>query len=140
MCSKYRRPYLKINGIRNLDFIILTKKKQLSRNLIENVIGYSLTIMVLYLMFWKYIAKSFVRKMFFGKTTLIWYNEMPSPEKLLLFIDGIRMSRIQDDLVREDLLHYKLVDFIRNPETMYRLGDSKLNRRVEIDRNMKKEI
>lgn len=91
-------------------------------------------------MFFKYIAKSFVRKFFFGKTTMIWYNEMAAPDALLLFQDGIDMSRIEGDLIREDLLHYHLVDLVRNPETMVSLGGSMLKRRLNAETERKEAI
>lgn len=48
------------------------------------------------------------------------------------------MARIQGDLVREDLLHYQLVDLVRNPEEMVDLGGSILQRRLKSD-NVRKE-
>jgi Piezo non-specific cation channel, R-Ras-binding domain len=41
----------------------------------------------------------------FGKTTEIWYEEMPRPELVLIIIDAIQMARIEEDFLKENFLY-----------------------------------
>jgi len=65
-----------------------------------------------------YVGKNFLRKTFFDRQSMIWYTDIPEPEKLICLLDAIRYAQYEGDYLREELLFYKLVDILRNPESV----------------------
>lgn len=82
--------------------------------------------------FFHYIGITVIRKITFGKTTEVWYQEMPSPEVMLILIDAIEMARMQKDFLKEDILYYFMVELLRNPEDLKLLTGSMLKYRLEL--------
>jgi hypothetical protein len=82
--------------------------------------------------FFHYIGITVIRKITFGKTTEVWYGEMPSPETLFVLIDAIEMARMQKDFLKEDILYFFMVELLRNPEDLKLLTGSMLKYRLEL--------
>ena len=51
---------------------------------------------------------------------------MPEPDKLINLCEGIKISRYQHLLAREEVLYYVLIDFMRSPEILKRLTKSSI--------------
>ena len=47
-----------------------------------------------------YIGLNLLRKIFFGNTPKIWYENIPQPDSVLLILDAIEASRLDGDLVK----------------------------------------
>lgn len=84
----------------------------------------------MYFFFFRYLGITVIRKLTFGKTTNIWYQEMPKPEVLFILIDAIEMARIQKDFLKEDILYFYMVELMRNPEDLKLLTGSMLQHRI----------
>lgn len=87
---------------------------------------------MIYVFFFYYFGVNVIRKFTFGKTTEIWYEEMPKPEVLFVLIDAIEMSRTQKDFLKEDILYYFMVELLRNPEDLKLLTGSMLAHRLSM--------
>ena len=56
----------------------------------------------------------------------IFVKDMPRPDSLLLICEGILISRMENNLEREEELFYVLIDIMRSPEILKRITDSSL--------------
>ena len=54
---------------------------------------------------------------------------MPKPDQLLLICEGILISRIENNLEREEELYYILIDIMRSPEILKMITDSSLRKK-----------
>ena len=54
------------------------------------------------------------------------YAEMVNPGKLFSVCEGIKISRIKKDFLKEEKLYYLLIDFMRSPEMFKNLTMSSL--------------
>lgn len=70
--------------------------------------------------------------MTFGRTTEIWYKEVPKPELIMILIDSIEMAQLQEDLLKEDILFNYLIELLRNPEDLKISTGSILDRRSKL--------
>lgn len=61
-----------------------------------------------------------------GEETKIILTEMPEPDKLINLCEGIKISRYQHLLAREEVLYYVLIDFMRSPEILKKLTKSSI--------------
>ena len=62
------------------------------------------------------VVGNVMRSFFLGQAERIMYTEMVNPGKLLSVCEGIKISRIKKDFLREEKLYYLLIDFMRSPE------------------------
>jgi hypothetical protein len=59
-------------------------------------------------------------------------TEMPNPEPLINMCNGVYLSRMTGDLLREEELYYELVDIIRSPEMLKTItGRSSIKEKTE---------
>lgn len=59
-------------------------------------------------------------------------TEMPNPEPLINMCNGVYLSRMTGDLLREEELYYELVDIIRSPEMLKSItGRSSIKEKTE---------
>lgn len=56
--------------------------------------------------------------MFFNRQAMIWYTQIPEPEKIICILDAVRYAQYEGDYLREELLFFKLIDILRNPENV----------------------
>lgn len=49
---------------------------------------------------------------------MIWYTQIPEPEKIICILDAVRYAQYEGDFLREELLFFKLIDILRNPENV----------------------
>jgi piezo-type mechanosensitive ion channel component 1/2 len=63
------------------------------------------------------LAGRLLRYFLAGPSNLIM-TEMPNPEPIINLSNGIYLSRMTGDLLREEELYYELVDIIRSPEML----------------------
>lgn len=87
---------------------------------------------MIYVFFFHYLGNTVIRKFTFGKTTEVWYEEMPNPEVMFVLIDAIEMARMQKDFLKEDILYFSMVELLRNPEDLKLLTGSMLKYRLKI--------
>lgn len=98
-------------------FTIITKfNRENVSSFVRSVMGADIKILVLYIFLFNYIGKNMLRKAFFDRQAMIWYTEIPEPEKLICMLDAIRYAQYEGDYLREELLFFRLVDILRNPE------------------------
>ena len=83
----------------------------------------------------RYLGISIIRRFTFGRTTEIWYQEVPKPEIIMILIDAIEMAQLQEDLLKEDILFNYLIELLRNPEDLKTSTGSLLERRLMVHRN-----
>jgi len=59
-------------------------------------------------------------------------TEMPNPEPLINMCNGVYLSRMTGDLLREEELYYELVDIIRSPEMLKTItGKSSIKEKID---------
>ena len=59
-------------------------------------------------------------------------TEMPDPEPIINMCNGIYLSRMTGDLLREEELYYELIDIVRSPEMLKLItGRSSIKEKVE---------
>ena len=63
-----------------------------------------------------YVAGRVLRMMTGGKASNLMLTEMPCPDPLINLCEGIYLSRMTGDTVKEELLYYDLIDILRSPE------------------------
>ena len=54
---------------------------------------------------------------------------MPNPDSLLLICEGILISRLEDNIEREEELYYILIDVIRSPEVIKMITESSIKKK-----------
>lgn len=59
-------------------------------------------------------------------TEKIFITDMPKPDKLILLCEGILISRLEENLDREEELYYVLIDIVRSPEVLKMITGSSL--------------
>lgn len=59
----------------------------------------------------------------------IFIKDMPRPDSLLLLCEGILISRLENNLEREEELYYVLIDILRSPEILKMITDSSLKKK-----------
>jgi hypothetical protein len=65
-----------------------------------------------------YIGLNLLRKIFFGRTPNIWHENIPQADAVLLVADAIEVARLDNDLVKEELLFLALIDLLRSPDRL----------------------
>jgi hypothetical protein len=77
------------------------------------------------------VAGRLLRMLLAGHVNFIM-TEMPNPEPLINMCNGVYLSRMTGDLLREEVLYYELVDIIRSPEMLKTItGKSSLKEKIE---------
>ena len=56
---------------------------------------------------------------------------MPRPDSLLLLCEGVLISRLENNIEREEELYYILIDIIRSPEVIKMITDSSIKKKVD---------
>ena len=64
-------------------------------------------------------------------TEKIFITDMPKPDKLLLICEGILISRLEENLDREEELYYYLIDIVWSPEILKMISGSSLKDKVD---------
>lgn len=59
----------------------------------------------------------------------IFIRDMPRPDSLLLLCEGILISRLENNLEREEELYYVLIDIMRSPEILKMITDTSLKKK-----------
>jgi hypothetical protein len=72
------------------------------------------------------VVGNLLRAIFLGQSERIMYAEMVNPGKLFSVCEGIKISRIKKDFLKEEKLYYLLIDFMRSPEMFKNLTMSSL--------------
>ena len=72
------------------------------------------------------VVGNLLRAVFLGQSERIMYAEMVNPGKLFSVCEGIKISRIKKDFLKEEKLYYLLIDFMRSPEMFKNLTMSSL--------------
>ena len=84
----------------NIRFTVITKARKSAVDFVKKLAGFTIEIIFLYFIFFKYIAMHIIRSNFFGKNTQIWYQDMPQPQIMFVLFDAINMARIERDLLK----------------------------------------
>jgi hypothetical protein len=63
-----------------------------------------------------YVAGRLLRMLTGGKSSNLMLTEMPCPDPLINLCEGIYLSRMTGDTVKEEELYYDLIDILRSPE------------------------
>jgi len=61
----------------------------------------------------------------------IFIRDMPRPDSLLLICEGILISRLENNLEREEELYFVLIDIMRSPEILKMITKSSLKNKEE---------
>ena len=72
------------------------------------------------------LVGNYLRTIFLGSAERVIYTEMVLPNKLLNVCEGIRISRIKKDYLKEEQLYYLLIDLMRSPEIIKSITKSSL--------------
>ena len=72
------------------------------------------------------VAGQVIRAIFLGSAERIMYLQMVNPNRLFSLYEGIKISRIRNDLLQEEKLYYLLIDLMRSPEMIKNLTQSSL--------------
>ena len=72
------------------------------------------------------LVGNYLRSIFLGSAERVIYTEMVLPNKLLNVCEGIRISRIKKDYLKEEQLYYLLIDLMRSPEMIKKITKSSL--------------
>ena len=72
------------------------------------------------------LVGNYLRSIFLGSAERVIYTEMVLPHKLLNVCEGIRISRIKKDYLKEEQLYYLLIDLMRSPEIIKNITKSSL--------------
>lgn len=69
-------------------------------------------------------------------------SEMPGAEFFRVLLDGMKCARADGDLIRENLLYFRMIDIFRAPDLVKTMTKKELDfRRVKLkDRFQKKEM
>jgi len=76
-----------------------------------------------------FVIVRILRQTLFGGAHRIILSEMPNPDDLLLLCEGILISRLERNLVREGQLYYTLIDLLRSPELLKVITGSSIRKR-----------
>ena len=72
------------------------------------------------------VAGQVIRAIFLGTAERIMYLQMVNPNRLISLYEGIKISRIKNDLLQEEKLYYLLIDLMRSPEMIKNMTQSSL--------------
>uniref|UniRef100_A0A7S3KJ93 Piezo non-specific cation channel cap domain-containing protein n=1 Tax=Euplotes crassus TaxID=5936 RepID=A0A7S3KJ93_EUPCR len=59
----------------------------------------------------------------------IFIKDMPKPDSLMLICEGILISRLENNLEREEQLYFILIDIMRSPEIIKMITSSSLKKK-----------
>lgn len=59
----------------------------------------------------------------------IFIKDMPKPDSLMLICEGILISRLENNLEREEQLYFILIDIMRSPEIIKMITTSSLKKK-----------
>ena len=65
-----------------------------------------------------FVAGKILRGYLWGHTEKIYLSALPYPDELLVICEGVVISRMQKDIVKEEELYLVLIDLIRSPEVL----------------------
>jgi len=69
-----------------------------------------------------------VRSGLAARSEQIFIKDMPKPDSLLLICEGILISRLENNLEREEQLYFVLIDIMRSPEILKMITSSSLKK------------
>ena len=72
------------------------------------------------------VAGRVIRAIFLGNAERIMYIQMVNPNRLFALCEGIKISRMGNDYLREEKLYYLLIDLMRSPEIIKNMTQSSL--------------
>jgi hypothetical protein len=99
-----------------------------SEKVTDDLIGYSL--ITFYIIVVLGIGRA-LRSVIQTDSNAIFIKDMPRPDSLLLICEGILISRMENNLEREEELFYVLIDIMRSPEILKMITDSSLKKKNE---------
>jgi len=67
-----------------------------------------------------------LRGVFESPAEQIFVKDMPKPDSLILICEGVLISRLENNLRKEEQLYFILIDIMRSPEILKRITDSSL--------------
>lgn len=97
-----------------------------SEKVTEDIIGYSL--LAFYAIVVLGIGRA-LRAVIQVNSNEIFIKDMPRPDSLLLICEGILISRMENNLEREEELYYILIDIMRSPEILKMISESSLKKK-----------
>lgn len=127
---------LEANALR---FTIITYETQNSQDVIEKLVGFEIGVILLYVIAFRYLGVSLIKGLFFDKLALVWFTQVPEPEKILCLLDAIKYAQFEEDHLREELLFFMLIDILRNPEFMKAISGSVYQKQLQVYRSEGKE-
>lgn len=122
-----------------LKFAILTYETQNSQDVIEKLVGFEIGVILLYVIAFRYLGVSLIKGLFFDKLALVWFTQIPEPEKILCLLDAIKYAQYEEDHLREELLFFMLIDIMRNPEFMKAISGSVHEKQLQVYHSEGKE-
>lgn len=78
-----------------------------------------------------YAIGTLIRRGIFGSSERVFISDMPRPDSLLLLCEGILISRLENNIEREEELYYILIDIIRSPEVIKMITDSSIKKKTD---------
>jgi hypothetical protein len=72
--------------------VITIYNKENISNFVKDIMGADIKIVLLYIFLLNYIGKNLLRKTFFDQQAMIWYTQIPEPEKLICMLDAIKYA------------------------------------------------
>lgn len=85
----------------------------------------------MYIAIFSIVFVSMVRPLLANQTTKLRYQELPRNKVILIILDAMRYARLEDDLVKEQLLFCRLLDIMRDPEMVQQVTDNAVRYREE---------
>lgn len=85
----------------------------------------SLTILTMYSTF-IYVIGQAIAKVFKVPAESIWVSNIPNSEPVIKLCEAIALARAEEDLDKEVKMYYSLIDIMRSPELVKRIGEDYL--------------
>lgn len=109
---------------KGLTFIIIAEKSSGTSFLSSGgVVSFYVTIVL--------VVGTWIKGFLLAPSEKIFITDMPKPDKLLLICEGILISRLEENLDREEELYYVLIDIVRSPEILKLISGSSLKEKAE---------
>jgi hypothetical protein len=73
-----------------------------------------------------YVIGQAIAKVFKVPAESIWVSNIPNAEPVIKLCEAIALARAEEDLDKEVKMYYSLIDIMRSPELVKRIGDDYL--------------
>lgn len=75
-----------------LEMLVVTIVRPPVAKLIKSIFSIEISITIIYYFVFQEIGITIIRKLIFNKSNLIWYEELPRAEMVMVFIDAIELA------------------------------------------------